>query len=51
MYKVRTREMSKYGITPEEAAVLLAIQAIGDEATPLPHEKTERAVDMVIRMM
>ena len=34
MYKARARELLQYGITPEEAAVLLVIQAIGWRATP-----------------
>jgi len=29
MYKARARELWQYGITPEESAVLLVIQAIG----------------------
>jgi len=34
MHKLRARELYEYGITPEEAAVLFVVQAIGDRATP-----------------
>jgi len=34
MHKARARELLQYGITPEESAVLLVIQAIGWRATP-----------------
>ena len=34
MHKIRARELFQYGITPEEAAVLLVVQTIGDKATP-----------------
>jgi len=34
MHKARGKELSKYGITPEEAAVLFTIQAISHAATP-----------------
>lgn len=34
MYKARAKELSQYGITPEEAAVLFIVQAIGHKATP-----------------
>jgi len=34
MYKVRSRELHKYGVTPEESAVLLVVNTIGDTATP-----------------
>ncbi len=34
MYKARTRELLQYGITPEEAAVLLVVRSIGQRATP-----------------
>ena len=34
MRKIRARELFQYGITPEEAAVLLVVQTIGDKATP-----------------
>ena len=34
MHKVRSRELLKYGVTPEETAVLLVVKTIGDTATP-----------------
>ncbi len=34
MHKVRARELFQYGITPEQAAVLFIVQAIGPRATP-----------------
>ncbi len=34
MYKARARELSKYHISPAEAAVLFLIEAIGNKATP-----------------
>ncbi len=34
MYRARTKELFRYGITPEEAAVLFATNAIGFKATP-----------------
>jgi len=34
MYKARAKELLQYGITPEEAALLFAVQAIGYRATP-----------------
>ena len=34
MYRARTKELFKYGITPEQAAVLFVVQAIGPKATP-----------------
>ncbi len=34
MYKVRSRELLKYGVTPEETAILLVVKIIGDTATP-----------------
>ncbi|MFQ5996469.1 MAG: MarR family winged helix-turn-helix transcriptional regulator [Dehalococcoidales bacterium] len=34
MRKLRAKELFQYGITPEEAAVLFVVQAIGDKATP-----------------
>ncbi len=34
MSKVRAKELSQYGITPEEAAVLFVVQTIGYKATP-----------------
>ncbi len=35
MHKIRARELFQYGITPEQAAVLSVVQAIGDEAKPV----------------
>ena len=35
MYRARTKELFQYGITPEEAAVLFATQAIGYKANPV----------------
>ncbi|MBU2609283.1 MAG: MarR family winged helix-turn-helix transcriptional regulator [Chloroflexi bacterium] len=34
MHKVRSRELLKYGVTPEESAILLVVKTIGDAATP-----------------
>jgi len=34
MFKSREKELSAYGITPEQAEVLLAAQAMGPKATP-----------------
>ena len=34
MYRARTKELFQYGITPEEASFLFAMQAIGYKATP-----------------
>ena len=34
MHKARARELSQYGITPEEAAVLFVVQTVGRRATP-----------------
>jgi DNA-binding MarR family transcriptional regulator len=34
MYKARAKELFQYGITPEEAAVLFIVHAIGRRATP-----------------
>ena len=34
MHKARARELSQYGITGEEAAVLFVVQAVGCRATP-----------------
>ena len=34
MHKARSRELLKYGVTPEETAVLFVVITIGDEATP-----------------
>ena len=34
MHKVRARELFRFGITPEEAAVLFVVSRIGDTATP-----------------
>ena len=34
MYRARTIELFKYGITPEQAAGLFVVQAIGPRATP-----------------
>lgn len=34
MYKARAKELFQYGITPEEAAVLFIVKAIGPRATP-----------------
>ena len=34
MYKARAGELSQYGITPEEAAVLFIVQAVGHRVTP-----------------
>ena len=34
MYKIRSNELAKLGITPEEASVLAVIKAIGDAAMP-----------------
>lgn len=34
MYKARAKELFQYGITPEEAAVLFIVKAIGRQATP-----------------
>ena len=34
MYKARARELFQYGITPEQAAILFIVQAIGEKATP-----------------
>ena len=34
MYKARAKELFQYGITPEEAAVLFIVNAIGRQATP-----------------
>ena len=34
MYKARAKELFQYGITPEDAAALFAIHAIGYRATP-----------------
>jgi DNA-binding MarR family transcriptional regulator len=34
MLKARTKELSQYGITPRQSAVLHVIKAIGDKATP-----------------
>jgi len=33
-YTLREKEVNRYGLTPENVAVLFAIQAIGPEATP-----------------
>jgi len=55
MYRARTKELFQYGITPEEAAVLFATQAIGNKANPAgisrfllrePHSISE----LIIRM-
>jgi len=34
MYKARARELFQYRITPEQAAILFIVQAIGEKATP-----------------
>jgi DNA-binding MarR family transcriptional regulator len=34
IFKGREKELKKYGITPEQAAALIGIRAIGSEATP-----------------
>ena len=34
LYKTREKELRQYGIQPRQAAVLITIKAIGDEATP-----------------
>lgn len=34
MHKARAKELSQYGITPEESGALFAIKAIGSRATP-----------------
>ncbi len=34
MHKARARELFRFGITPEEAAVLFVVSRIGDTATP-----------------
>jgi len=34
MHKARARELFRFGITPEEAAVLFIVSKIGDTATP-----------------
>ena len=34
LYKLRSRELFQYGITPEEATVLFIVKAIGRKATP-----------------
>ena len=34
MYKARAKELFRYGLTCEEAAVLFAVSSIGDRATP-----------------
>ncbi|MFC1906648.1 MarR family winged helix-turn-helix transcriptional regulator [Chloroflexota bacterium] len=34
MHKVRSKELHKYGVTPEESAVLFVVKTIGDTATP-----------------
>jgi len=34
MYRVREKELFKYGVTPEEAGLLFVVNAIGHKATP-----------------
>ncbi len=34
MHKARAKELSKYGITPEEAALLAVVNTLGNKATP-----------------
>ncbi len=34
IFKVRQKELSQYGISPEQASVLFTIKVIGDRATP-----------------
>ncbi|MFC1962483.1 MarR family winged helix-turn-helix transcriptional regulator [Chloroflexota bacterium] len=34
MYKARAKELLRYGITPEEASVLVVVNTLGNKATP-----------------
>ena len=45
VFKAREKELSPYGITPMETAVLFIIQAVGDQVTPAEAQRLRQLLD------